>query len=109
MTVPTTAATNTSVTVANTNVLVWSRLTGVRGGVGGWAALSAGNLAAVILPPPPLAAEVVIAADHDASGIGQRFAERAAERFIGEGRRVRIALPPTIGTDFNDLLAEPAP
>ena len=73
-----------------------------------WAALSAGNLAAVRLPDLPLAAEVVIAADHDASGTGRRFAERAAERFVREGRRVRIALPPTVG-DFNDLLAEPAP
>ncbi len=81
----------------------------VASGLPTWAALSAGNLAAVRLPDLPLAAEVVIAADHDASGSGQRFAGRAAERLIREGRRVRIAFPPTIGTDFNDMLAEPAP
>lgn len=81
----------------------------VASGLPTWAALFAGNLAAVVLPPLPLAGEVVIAADHDSSGTGQRFAEHAAERLIREGRRVRIALPPTIGTDFADLLAEPAP
>ena len=81
----------------------------VASGLPTWAALSAGNLAAVVLPPLPLAGEVVIAADHDSSGTGQRFAERAAERLIREGRRVRIALPPTVGTDFNDVLGDPAP
>jgi putative DNA primase/helicase len=47
---------------------------------------------------------VVICADNDANGVGQRAATDAAERFLAEGRRVRIALPPKSGLDFNDLL-----
>jgi len=46
---------------------------------------------------------VVLCADHDASSIGQRAARAAAERWLTEGRRVRVALPPR-GCDFNDLL-----
>jgi hypothetical protein len=52
----------------------------------------------------PLQNMVVICADNDANGVGQRAANAAAERFLAEGRRVRIALPPTSGLDFNDLL-----
>jgi hypothetical protein len=65
-----------------------------------WAAIAAGNLARIILPPAVV--EVVIAADNDP--VGQREAERAAQRWAAEGRRVRIATPNTAGSDFNDLL-----
>jgi putative DNA primase/helicase len=68
----------------------------------GWAALSAGGIKSLVLPPS--ASMVVICADNDANGVGQRAANVAAERFLAEGRRVRIALPPTSGLDFNDLL-----
>jgi phage/plasmid primase-like uncharacterized protein len=71
-----------------------------------WAALSAGNLVSVRLPDFPLATEVIIAADHDANGAGQRAAEEAAARFAAEGRRVRIALPPRTGLDFNDVILQ---
>ena len=67
-----------------------------------WATLSAGNLEAVALPPE--VRRVVILADHDASGTGLRAAEAAAVRLHREGRRVWVALPPTEGDDFNDLL-----
>src|SRR5262245_10351544 len=67
----------------------------------GWSALSAGGIRALVLPPE--ATEVLIAADHDESGVGQRAAHAAAERWLAEGRRVRVALPPR-GCDFNDLL-----
>ncbi len=69
-----------------------------------WAALSAGGIEGLILPPLPLAAEVTIAADNDPSGRGQAAADKAAARFTAEGRRVRICMPPTEGTDFNDVL-----
>ena len=59
----------------------------------GWAALSAGGIERLVLPPLPLAATVVIAADHDLNGVGERAARCAAERWLAEGRRVRIALP----------------
>jgi putative DNA primase/helicase len=70
-------------------------------GFPGWAALSEGGMRALMLPPE--AAMVLICADNDASGTGQRAARDAAERFLREGRRVRIAMPP-VGTDFNDIL-----
>ena len=71
-------------------------------GLPGWAALSANGLRSLDLPPN--AAQVLICADNDHNGVGQRAAEEAAERFLREGRRVRIATPPIPGTDFNDLL-----
>jgi hypothetical protein len=73
----------------------------------GWAALSAGGIKSLVLPPS--ANMVVICADNDANGVGQRAANAAAERFLAEGRRVRIALPPRSGLDFNDLLRGSTP
>jgi putative DNA primase/helicase len=69
-------------------------------GAPAWAAIAAGNLSRIELPPAVV--EVVIAADADP--VGQRAAERAAQRWQAEGRRVRIATPNTAGLDFNDLL-----
>jgi putative DNA primase/helicase len=71
-------------------------------GLVAWAALSAGGIRNLVLPAE--ARMVLICADNDANGVGQRAANAAAERFLAEGRRVRIALPPTPGLDFNDLL-----
>jgi putative DNA primase/helicase len=73
-------------------------------GLPAWAALSAGGVRALVLPPE--ATMVLICADHDANGVGQRAAQDAADRFLAEGRRVRIAIPPDTDTDFNDLLLE---
>ena len=67
-----------------------------------WAALASGNLEQVALPPE--STRVVILADNDGEGAGLRAAQRAAERFGAEGRRVWIAHPPDAGEDFNDLL-----
>lgn len=73
-----------------------------------WAALSAGGIERLILPPLPLAATVIIGADNDFNGAGERAARSAAERWIAEGRSVRIALPlrqtgqPKV--DFNDVI-----
>jgi hypothetical protein len=68
-----------------------------------WSALSAGGIRALMLPPE--ATHVVICADHDASGTGQRAAHDAAQRWLADNRRVRIATPPEAGTDFADVLA----
>jgi hypothetical protein len=38
------------------------------------------------------------------SGTGQRAAQDAAEQWLAEGRRVRIALPPEPGADMADAL-----
>jgi putative DNA primase/helicase len=58
-----------------------------------WAALSTSGMVSLVLPP--IVRTVVILADHDANGAGERAARTAAARWLAEGRRVRIALPPT--------------
>jgi putative DNA primase/helicase len=52
-------------------------------------------MVALILPAE--VRDVLIAADHDASGAGERAARIAAARWLAEGRRVRIAIPPEPG------------
>ena len=66
--------------------------------------LSASGIERLSLPPLPLASYVVIAADNDANGTGERAARLAAERWIAEGRKVRIALATGPGSDWNDVL-----
>jgi putative DNA primase/helicase len=67
-----------------------------------WAALSTSGLVALILPQ--IVRRVIILADHDANDAGERAARTAAQRWLAEGRAVRIAMPPVLGTDFNDVL-----
>jgi phage/plasmid primase-like uncharacterized protein len=71
-------------------------------GLPAWSAISASFMESLRLPE--LVREIIILADHDRNGAGQRAAARAARRWVQEGRRVRIALPPEAGTDFNDIL-----
>ena len=73
-------------------------------GMPGWSALSTAGLAGLILPPSVRA--VLILADHDRNSAGARAAYAAAARWVGEGRRVRVAMPEEPGTDFNDVLAD---
>jgi putative DNA primase/helicase len=67
-----------------------------------WAALSTSGLMALILPP--VVRELIILVDNDVNGAGERAARSAAERWLAEGRRVRLAIPPVPGTDFNDVI-----
>jgi putative DNA primase/helicase len=67
-----------------------------------WAALSTSGLVTLVLPP--IVRTVIILADNDANDAGERAAYAAAVRWLSEGRRVRIALPPVIGTDWADVL-----
>jgi hypothetical protein len=69
-----------------------------------WAAISAGGIERLVLPQLPIAALVIIAADHDRNGVGERAARTAAQRWLAEGRRVRISMPPVPGFDWNDIL-----
>jgi hypothetical protein len=64
-----------------------------------WATLGTGGLRAIELPST--IREVIIAADADAAGMDA--AEYARVRFLREGRRVRITLPPTGSNDFNEV------
>jgi phage/plasmid primase-like uncharacterized protein len=68
----------------------------------GWAAMCANGIEALELPTE--ICRIAIAADNDISGTGQRAALSARERWIAEGRSVRILLPPNPGEDFNDVL-----
>jgi DNA primase len=77
-------------------------LTAIVAGAPAWAALSTSGMTALALPP--IVRRVVILADHDANGAGERAARVAAARWVMEGRRVRIALPPEPDTDLNDVL-----
>jgi putative DNA primase/helicase len=71
-------------------------------GRAGWAAVYAGGLKTMELPPE--VRRIIIAADNDASGTGQRNALAAYDRWTAEGRSVRITAPPVVGDDFNDVL-----
>jgi putative DNA primase/helicase len=67
-----------------------------------WAALSAGGLKALVLSYN--ITDVIILADNDRNGVGQRAAYDAAQRFLAEDRRARVAMPPEPDTDFADML-----
>jgi hypothetical protein len=71
-------------------------------GLPGWAALSASGIERLILPAA--VRDVLIAADHDESGVGLRAAEKAAARWRAEGRRVWIFMSPRVGEDAADLI-----
>jgi putative DNA primase/helicase len=68
----------------------------------GWSAISVSGLDALILPPE--AQKILLCADRDRNGIGEKRARAAAIRWVREGRRVRLALPPENFKDFNDAL-----
>lgn len=67
-----------------------------------WAAVSAGGIARLRLPR--VVREIIVAADHDAHGAGERGARDLARRMRGSGVVVRMAMPPTVGADWADLL-----
>ena len=71
-----------------------------------WAALTAGGMSSIVLPNN--VRMVVICADNDASGTGEQAAKQLARRMLAEGRRVKIFMPPTPGTDWADSLLEGA-
>jgi hypothetical protein len=73
-------------------------------GAPAWAALSAGGIEQLVLPPLPLARRLIILADHDDNGRGERAAYTAARRWLAEGREPAIAMPKAVGTDWNDVL-----
>jgi putative DNA primase/helicase len=73
----------------------------------GWAAISAPGMKRLVLPPE--ARMVLIAADNDENGTGQAAANYAATRWLMEGRRVKVCVPPVVNTDWNDVGTGKAP
>ena len=69
-------------------------------GVPVWAALSAGNMTTIVIPDTVRL--VLICADHDAGGTGEQAAKKLARRMLAEGRRVKILIPSTPGSDWAD-------
>lgn len=68
------------------------------------AAVSVSNMGNLMLPPA--IGTVILCADNDApDSAAARALQRAADRYLAEGRRVRIARPP-VGKDFNDALQD---
>lgn len=60
-------------------------------GIPCWATISAGGLERIQLPPN--VTSVLIMADKDRSGTGQRAASAAGARLLAEGRKVQISMP----------------
>lgn len=76
-------------------------------GEGGFALLGTNGLKTIRLPEVYRDRRVIIAADNDANGIGQKAAREAARRLFEDGfLDVRIATPSRSGQDFNDVLRD---
>lgn len=71
-------------------------------GVPVWATVSAHGMESIQLPPEIKTVELW--SDNDASGVGQKAAEKAANRLIGEGRKVYLLTPPIENSDWLDIL-----
>jgi hypothetical protein len=67
-----------------------------------WAATVAGNLGT--LPVIPGVKRLLILADNDASGAGERSARRLRVTWENELREAEIRMAPVVGEDFNDAL-----
>lgn len=65
-----------------------------------WAALRATGMSALIIPETVCL--VIIAADHDASGVGERAARKLTQRLLADGHHVKIRRPTQPGTDWAD-------
>jgi hypothetical protein len=71
---------------------------------GCWPTLWAGGIKNLVLPP--VISHVAICVDHDAVAAA---AVAAAAQCLANGHRLRIALPPKPGADFNDILLDCSP
>ncbi len=69
-------------------------------GVPVWAGLSAVGMTNIVMPDTVRL--VVICADNDVRGTGKHAADKLAQRMLAEGRRVKILMPTTPGTDWAD-------
>lgn len=65
-----------------------------------WSTTSAGGLASLVVPDT--VKELIIFADRDASGTGEKSARTLARRMLAEDRKVKILMPNEVGTDWAD-------
>ena len=72
-------------------------------GVPTWSCVSAYGVETVEIPVQ--VEEIFVAADNDASGTGQKAAQKLAERLIAEGRKATVIYPTSEGCDWLDVLA----
>lgn len=70
----------------------------------GWAAGSTSGLKRLVLPRD--VRRILIAVDNDRNGAGERAAREAGQRWFREGRRVHLAIPSKVGSDWNDVVRE---
>ncbi len=73
-------------------------------GIPVWA--TTGNKCMENVSIPSCVKKVEIFGDHDANGAGQNSAQILARRLHGEGRVVRVLIPPTINKDWLDILTD---
>lgn len=73
-------------------------------GIPCWAAINSTLLSSWI--PPEGVTEVTIFGDNDANYAGQAAAYTLAHRIARTDRMVKVELPPSIGTDWNDVWSE---
>jgi hypothetical protein len=71
-------------------------------GLASWAALSTSGLKALLLPSE--VRSVIICADNDVNGVGERAARTAEQRWRAESRGVQIYISPFDGEDAADRL-----
>lgn len=70
-----------------------------------WACIDAGHLAQ--MPVLGGIESLMVAADHDETGVGLKAARTCAERWAAAGRRAYIAIPSSAGQDLNDIARHP--
>lgn len=71
-------------------------------GVPAWSCVSAYGVETVEIPDQ--VEEVFVAADNDASGTGQKAAQKLADRLIAQGRKATVIYPTSEGCDWLDVL-----
>jgi len=67
-----------------------------------WSCVSAYGVETVEIPDQ--VQEVFVAADNDASGTGQKAAQKLADRLIAQGRKATVIYPTSEGCDWLDVL-----
>ena len=70
-----------------------------------WATISAGGMESLVVPEG--IREILIFADNDANGVGQKAASTLADRMKEAGLHTEIYLPKITGTDWLDEFTHP--